>query len=131
MARILSKIIVALLALWATSIFIAEIMGITIYFPFNVVDERQEVPLHRLTSLRLSIALTFIYFAFRYIFFQSEKLYPIQFLDIYIKSLTISALFVFYSMNVKLNEYYFVLFFLIVSIILHFASRRRIRNYFN
>ena len=111
MARILSKIIVALLALWATSIFIAEIMGITIYFPFNIVDERQEVPLHRLTSLRLSIALTFIYFAFRYIFFQSEKLYPIQFLDIYIKSLTISALFVFYSMNVKLNEYYFVLFF--------------------
>ena len=85
MARILSKIIVALLALWATSIFIAEIMGITIYFPFNIVDERQEVPIHRLTSLRLSIALTFIYFAFRYIFFQSEKLYPIQFLDIYKK----------------------------------------------
>ena len=52
-------------------------------------------------------------------------------LDIYIKSLTISAVFVFYSMNVKLNEYYFVLFFLIVSIILHFASKRRIRNYFN
>ncbi len=131
MARILSKIIVALLALWATSIFIAEIVGVTIYFPFNIVDERQEVPIHRLTSLRLSIALTFIYFAFRYIFFQSEKLYPIQFLDIYIKSLTISAVFVFYSMNVKLNEYYFVLFFLIVSIILHFASRKRIRSYFN
>ena len=131
MARILSKIIVALLALWATSIFIAEIMGVTIYFPFNIVDERQELPIHRLTSLRLSIALTFIYFAFRYIFFQSEKLYPIQFLDIYIKSLTISAVFVFYSMNVKLNEYYFVLFFLIVSIILHFAARRKVRSYFN
>ena len=54
MARILSKFIVALLALWATSAFIAELLGVTIYFPFNIV-ERQEVPYHRLTTLRLSI----------------------------------------------------------------------------
>ena len=90
-ARILSKIIVGLLALWAASAFIAELLGVTFFFPFNVV-ERQEVPYHRLTSLRLSIMLTFIYFAIRYIFLQSEKLYPIQFLDIYIKSFTISCL---------------------------------------
>ena len=130
MARILSKFIVALLALWAASAFIAEIMGVTIFFPFNIV-ERQEVPYHRLTSLRLSIFLTFIYFGFRYIFLQSEKLYPIQFLEIYIKSLTITGLFVFYSMNVEFREYYFVFFFFVVSIILHFASRKKIRNMFN
>ena len=130
MARILSKFIVALLALWAASAFIAEIMGVTIFFPFNIV-ERQEVPYHRLTSLRLSIFLTFIYFGFRYIFLQSEKLYPIQFLEIYIKSLTITGLFVFYSMNVEFREYYFVFFFFVVSIILHVASRKKIRNMFN
>ena len=49
MARILSKIIVGLLALWAASAFIAEIMGVSILFPFNVV-ERQEMPYHRLTD---------------------------------------------------------------------------------
>ena len=130
MARILSKFIVALLALWATSAFIAELLGVTIYFPFNIV-ERQEVPYHRLTTLRLSILLTFTYFGFRYIFFQTEKLYPIQFLDIYIKFFTITGLFVFYSMNVELREYYFIFFFFVVSIILHFASRKKIRNYFN
>ena len=130
MARILSKIIVGLLALWATSAFIAEIMGVTIFFPFNVV-ERQEVPYHRLTSLRLSIFLTFAYFGFRHIFFQTQKLYPIQFLDIYIKFLTISGFFVFYSMGVEFREFYFVFFFFIVSIILHFASRKKIRSYFN
>ena len=130
MAHKLSKLLVILLALWAISFFIAEIMGVTIYFPFNIV-ERQEIPYHRLTSLRLSIFLTFIYFAFRYIFFQSEKLYPIQFLEIYIKSLTITAFFVFYSMNVEISEYYFVVFFFIVSIILHFASRKKIRSIFN
>ena len=130
MARILSKFIVGLLALWAISAFIAEIVGVTIFFPFNIV-ERQEIPYHRLATLRLSIILTFIYFAFRYLFLQTEKLYPIQFLDIYIKSLTITGLFVFYSMGVEIIEYYFVAFFFIVSIILHFASRKRNRNYFN
>ena len=130
MARILSKLIVGLLALWAISAFIAEIMGVSIYFPLNIV-ERQEIPYHRLNALRLSIFLTFAYFGVRYIFFQSDKMYPIQFLDIYIKNFTLSAMFVFYSMNVEYREYYFVLFFLIVSIILHFASRRKARSYFN
>ena len=130
MARILSKIIIGLLAIWATSAFIAEIVGVTIFFPFNIAD-RQDVPYHRLNSLRLSIFLTFVYFGFRYIFLQSEKLYPIQFLDTYIKSLTLTSLFVFYSMNVELREYYFVFFFFVVSVILHFASRRKIRSYFN
>ena len=129
-ARILSKFIIGLLALWAASAFIAELLGVTFFFPFNVV-ERQEVPYHRLTSLRLSIMLTFIYFAIRYIFLQSEKLYPIQFLDIYIKSFTISCLFVFYRMNVEFREYYFVFFFFVVSLILHFASRKKVRSYFN
>ena len=130
MARILSKIIVGMLALWAISAFIAELLGITIYFPFNIVDS-QEIPYHRLISLRLSIFLTFSYFGILYIFFQTEKLYPIQFLDVYIKSLTITGFIVFYSMGVELREYYFVFFFFIVSIILHFASRKKIRSYFN
>ena len=130
MARKLAKIIIGLLSLWALASVIAEIMGVTIYFPLNVV-ERQEIPYHRVASVRLSVFLTFAYFGFRYLFFQSEKLFPIQFLDIYIKSLTICGFFVFYTSQVEIREYYFVLFFFIVSIILHFASRNKIRSYFN
>ena len=130
MARTLAKIIIGLLSLWALASVIAEIMGITIYFPFNVV-ERQEIPYHRVASVRLSVFLTFAYFGFRFLFFQSEKLFPIQFLDIYIKSLSICGFFVFYTSQVEIREYYFVLFFFIVSIILHFASRNKIRSYFN
>ena len=130
MARTLAKVIVGLLSLWAVSSAISELMGVTIYFPFNVV-EKQEIPIHRIISVRLSVLLTFAYFGFRYLFFQTEKLYPIQFLEIYIKSLAICSLFIFYSMNIPLNEYYFVLIFFIVSILLHFASRRRNKNYFN
>ena len=130
MARILSKIIVAMLALWAAFIVISEIAGVTVFFPFNFV-ETVEIPYHRMQAVRLSVFLTFIYFGVLYIFMQSEKLYPIQFLDIYIKSITISSLFIFYSQNVSFREYYFVFFFFVVSVILHFASRKKIRNYFN
>tara|TARA_B100000073_G_C23380704_1_gene430912 strand:- start:109 stop:501 length:393 start_codon:yes stop_codon:yes gene_type:complete len=129
-ARMLSKLIVALLSLWAAFIIISEIMGVTVYFPFNFV-ELEEIPYHRIQSVRLSVFLTFIYFGVRYIFMQTDKLYPIQFLDIYIKSLTICGIFVFYSMKVDFREYYFVFFFLVVSVILHFASRRKVRSYFN
>ena len=130
MAKILAKITIGILSIWALAFIIAEIMGVTVYFPYTIV-ERQEIPYHRLNALRLSIFLTFIYFGLRYLFLQTEKLYPIQFLDIYIKSLTISGAFVFYSMNVEFREYYFVFFFFVVSVIIHFASRKRIRSYFN
>ena len=123
MVKNLSKIIVAVLSLWSIFIIVSEIMGITVYFPFNFV-EREEIPYHRINSVRLSVFLTFIYFGIRYLFFQSEKLYPIQFLEIYIKSLTVCGIFVFYSMKIPLNEWRFVLFFLIVSLLLHFASRQ-------
>ena len=130
MTKILSKIIVTVLSLWAIFTIISELMGITVYFPFNFV-EREEIPYHRINSVRLSVFLTFIYFGIRYIFFQSEKLYPIQFLDVYLKSLTLCGIFVFYSTGVELREYYFILFFLVVSTITHFASRNKIRSYFN
>ncbi len=130
MTRVLSKIIVAILSLWAIFIIISELMGVTVYFPFNFV-EREEIPYHRINSVRLSVFLTFIYFGIRYIFFQSDKLFPIQFLDVYLKSLTVCGIFVFYSTGVDWREYYFILFFLVVSTITHFASRKKIRSYFN
>ena len=129
MTKILSKLIVGILSLWAAFIIISELMGITVYFPFNFV-EREEIPYHRINSVRLSVFITFIYFGVRYLFLQSEKLYPIQFLDIYLKSLTLSGIFVFYTTGVELREYYFVLLFLIFSIIIHFASRNKIKSYF-
>ena len=129
MTKILSKLIVGILSLWAAFIIISELMGITVYFPFNFV-EREEIPYHRINSVRLSVFITFIYFGVRYLFLQSEKLYPIQFLDIYLKSLTLSGIFVFYTTGVELSEYYFVLLFLIFSIIIHFASRNKIKSYF-
>jgi len=130
MAPFFSKILILILSLWAAFIIFFELIGVTVYFPFNFI-EKQEIPYHRINSVRLSVFLTFIYFGVRYIFFQSDKLYPIQFLDIYLKSVTICALFVFYTSKVEWREYYFILFFFVVSVFVHFASRKRIRSYFS
>ena len=129
MSQILSKIIILLLTLLGIIVLVGEIFNLHIYFPLNLAQEN-EIPYHRMQSIRLSLIITFIYFGFRYIFWQSVKMYPIQFLNIYLKSLAICSLWIFYSFQVELREYYFVLFFFVVSIILHFASRPEIRRYF-
>ena len=130
MSQLLSKIIITLLTLLGIAILVGEIFNLHIYFPINLA-ENNEIPYHRMQSIRLSTIVAFVYFGVRYIFWQSIKMYPIQFLNIYLKSLTLCSLFVFYSFQVELGEYYFVLFFFVVSIILHFASRPEIKKYFS
>ena len=129
MSHLLSKIIIILLTLLGIAILTGEFFNLHIYFPLNIV-ENEKIPYHRMQSIRLSLILTFIYFGIRYIFFQSHKMYPIQFFNIYLKSLTICSLLVFYSFQVAIIEYYFVIFFFLVSTVLHFASKPEIRNYF-
>ena len=72
MVRTLAKIIIGLLSLWAIAFIIAEIMGVTIYFPFTIV-EKQEIPYHRITSVRLAVFLTFAYFGFRFFSFNQKN----------------------------------------------------------
>ena len=129
MSQLLSKIIITLLTLLGIAILVGEIFNLHIYFPLNVA-ENNEIPYHGMQSIRLSLIVTFVYFGVRYVFWQSIKMYPIQFLNIYLKSLAVCSLLVFYSFQVERKEYYFVIFFFLVSIILHFASRPEIRRYF-
>ena len=129
MSHLLSKIIITLLTLIGIVILVGELFNLHIYFPLNLA-ENNEIPYHRMQSVRLSAIVTFIYFGLRYIFWKSIKMYPIQFLNIYLKALAVCSLLVFYSFQVELREYYFVIFFFIVATILHFASRPEIRRYF-
>ena len=129
MSQLLSKILIILLTLLGIAILVGEIFNLHIYFPLNLA-ENNEIPYHRMQSIRLSTIVAFVYFGIRYIFWQSIKMYPIQFLNIYLKSLAVCSLLVFYSFQVETREYYFVLFFFVVAIILHFASRPEIRRYF-
>ena len=129
MRHIISKILIAILTSIGIVIIGGEIMNIHIYFPLQISEDKQ-IPYHRMQSVRLAVIICFIYFGIRYLIWNSVKMYPIQFLNIILKSLAISSLFVYYTFQMELKEYWFVLFFFVISIILHFASRPEIRKYF-
>ena len=79
--RFLSKFLILFLSLHVAITVVAYFYGFSFTFPF-IMTEGTYVPEHRLQALRLSTFTTFVYFGFRYLFFGSEKLHPIQFLGV-------------------------------------------------
>ena len=128
--KLISKFLLGFLGLWALIIPILYILGTSIYFPFKI-SGGGEIPYHRLQAVRLAVCLTFSYFAFRFLFIEYSKLYPIQFLDIFLKSLALTSLLVYLSMGVGIREYILVIFFFACSIITHIISGKKFRKYFN
>ena len=128
--KLIAKILLGFLGLWALIIPILYIFGTSIYFPFKI-SGGEEIPYYRLQAVRLAVCLTFAYFAFRFIFVEYSKLYPIQFLDVFLKSLALTSLLVYLSMGVGIREYVLVIFFFACSIITHVISGKKFRKYFN
>jgi len=127
--RILAKIIVSLLTLFGACTVVSYFLGLSITFPFTVTHDLF-VPDHRLHAVRLGTFSTFVYFGIRYIFFTTTKLYPIQFLAVFIFNLGVVGGLCFYVNNVDPIEYLQVPFFIIVSIILYNAAKPEFRSYF-
>ena len=128
--RFLAKLIIILLTLFAFVLIIGFIFNFSIVFPFTITNDVKDVPEHRLQAVRLATAATFAYFGARYIFFQTTKLYPIQFMGIFLFFLAIIGSIVFYKYQVPLTEYTVSIFWLITSIILYQAGKPEFRNYF-
>ena len=129
MRHLFTKILIVLLTIIGIVILAGEIINVHIYFPLNV-SENDKIPYHRLQSVRLATIISFVYFGIRYLVWNTVKMYPIQFLNIILKSLAVSSLFVYYTFQMELREYWFVLFFIIVAIILHLSSRPEIKKIF-
>ena len=127
--RIIAKLIVTLLTLFGACTVVSYFFGLSITFPFTVTDDLV-VPDHRLHAVRLGTFSTFVYFGIRYLFFTATKLYPIQFLGVFLFNLGAVGGLCFYVNDVPLNEYYQVPFFIIVSIILYNAAKPEFRSYF-
>ena len=126
----LSKFLILFLSLHVAITVIAYFYGFSFTFPFTMT-EGTYVPEHRLQSLRLSTFTTFVYFGFRYLFFGSEKLHPIQFLGVSLFNLGVLGGLCLYVNDIKdSSEYFLVPFFIFSSIILYNAANPKIRNYF-
>ena len=128
--KILAKLIVILLTLFSLVTIIGFIFNFSVVFPFTITDDIHDVPEHRLQAVRLATAATFAYFGMRYIFFQSTKLYPIQFMGIFCFFLSTIGSLIFYWYQVELSEYILSIFYLLTSVILYQAGKPEFRNYF-
>ena len=128
--RFLSKFLIFFLSLHVAITVVAYFFGFSFTFPF-IMTEGTYVPEHRLQSLRLSTFTTFVYFGFRYLFFGSEKLHPIQFLGVSLFNLGVLGGLCLYANDINdSSEYFLVPFFILSAIILYNATKPRYRKYF-
>tara|TARA_B100000686_G_scaffold316387_1_gene364160 strand:- start:1553 stop:1951 length:399 start_codon:yes stop_codon:yes gene_type:complete len=128
--RILAKLIVILFTLFAFTLIVGFIFNFSIVFPFTVTNDITDVPEHRLQAVRLAAAATFAYFGIRYLFFQTTKLFPIQFLGVFLFWLSTIGSIVFYKYQLSLSEYTISFFWLITSVVLYQAGKPEFRSYF-
>ena len=127
--RFIAKLLVLLLSLFGAATVISYFYGYSIVFPFTI-SEYTYVPDHRLHAVRLATFTTFVYFGFRYLFFGSTKLHPIQFLGVFLFNLGVVGGMSFYVNKVDAWEFILVPFFILISIILYNAGKPELRKYF-
>ena len=128
--RLIAKIIISLIGLLFFLVSLFEIFGSTFYFFYFDTSNVMVIPHHRLQALRITVLLTFSYFSFRYLIYESVKFYPIQFLDIIFKISMLTSLVIYTTNDVEIREYLVLAFGFFVTIITHIASRPKLRRHY-
>ncbi len=92
MLRIISKLLVLILTLFAIFLGICALLGIQIYFPFNVA-EGKEIPYHRMQSVRVAVLYgPFTFYGCLYLINSIKEVFPIHFLKVFMISFGITSL---------------------------------------
>ena len=128
--KLIGNLVILVLSLLCISSVVGHFCGYTITFPQFSITEGYDIPEHRLHAIRLSIMCTFVYFSFRYLFFGSEPLYPIQFMGIMVGMLTIVGTLSYLFRGVEPSEYFPLIFYLPASIFLYYLGKPEVRKYF-
>ena len=120
-----------ILGAWAVFAGIVALLGYSFSFPFDFNESLNDIPFHRWQIVRVSVFLTFGYLAIRHFVFGNEKMYPVQFLDLYLKFIVGSGVFIYYQQGITdYIEYATLGFFLIAAILSHFLSRPEYKKIF-
>ena len=81
--RIISNSVILLLMVWALSVSALAFLNITIHFPW-VVSDANEIPFHRVQTMRIGVMLTFSYYGLLHLIGKSQQFYPLHFLTTYL-----------------------------------------------
>ena len=123
------NLVIILLTAWSIIVPVAFVLDISVYFPWHEAIAG-EIPVHRLEAIRIAVILTFAYFGILHIFGKNVRLYPINFLTIFLFYLVTSGTYVFYKFEVPKHEYWQTFIWSIIWLLTYTASRPKIRNYF-
>ena len=129
MLRLLANGVIALFSLWTLAVSIAEFLGITIHFPW-IISGEEEIPVHRLQSIRIAILLTFAHYGILHIFGKNKEYLPIHFLSQYLFYLVISGGIILYQSEVAASEYGVLVIMIIIWLLTIVAGQPLNRDYF-
>ena len=130
MMRLIANAIILLFVVWTASVSIAAFLDITIYFPW-VISSIEEIPLHRLQAIRISIFLAFSHYGILHLVRLNRTYFPIDFLNQYLFYLCLSSGIIMYINNITVLQEYVVLAVLILLWLgCIFVSRPLNRGYF-
>ena len=130
MLRIIGKLLVLVLSIFAIFLGICAVLGIQIYFPFNVA-EGEEIPYHRMQSIRVAVFITFTFYGALYLINSIKEVYPIHFLKVFMISFGITSLVFSYQSGAGIKEIILAIFYLLCGLIFHLISKPSIKKYFS
>ena len=120
-----------MVGVWAVFAGVVALFGYSFSFPFEFNDSLNDIPFHRWQILRVSVFLTFGYLAMRHFMFGKEKMFPVQFLDLYLKLIVCTGLIIYYQQGITdYSEYATLGFFFVAAIFSHFLSRPEYKKIF-
>ena len=127
--RLFAKLLVTAMVIWLLSVVICGLLGVSIQFPFTILDEG-EIAYHRWQTIRIALFLTVAYYGLQYVLGFTREVYPINFVKVYIFNMCVVGLALFYRLNVEREEYLVIAFWLLFLVILNIATTNRYRRLF-
>ena len=127
--RLFAKLLVSAMVIWLLSVVICGLFGISIQFPFTILEEG-EIAYHRWQTIRIALFLTIAYYGLQYVLGLTKEVYPISFVKVYIFNMCVVGIALFYRLNVEREEYLVLAFWLLFLAILNIATANRYRRLF-
>ena len=127
--RLFAKLLVAAMVIWLLSVVICGLLGVSIQFPFTLIEEG-EIAYQRWQTLRIALILTVAYYGLQYVLDLTKQVYPINFVKVFIFNMCIVGLALFYRLDVDREEYLILAFWLLFLAILNIATANRYRRLF-
>ena len=127
--RVVGKLLLIFLIIWALTVSILSFSGLTIIFPWGI-SESNEIPQGRAEVLRISIFLTFSHFGIIHLLNRTREHLPIHFLTCYLLYLSITSAIICFLRDVEVTEYLVMMFFVICYLCISLLTKPQIRDYF-